>query len=252
MRKRILPLLLFLFLSVILVVFSSKVSTPFDFVSHTFSPIRAFLYSSAHAETKPTELDLLKQENINLRVKLTKLYALQKDNNALRSQFEDATLSSEALLPAKVIGFNGSLDNPTELLLDQGGNSGVKQGMAVVSGHVLVGKIGKVTSWNCQLILIASKNFSTLGITSQENSTGVVSGEDDFILLKNVIITDNLTKGETVVTKGDVNKNGTGIPPDLIIGKIISINKSDSSPFQSAFIKPLVNFEKLTTVFVVK
>lgn len=252
MRKRILPVLFFFLFAFLLFSLSQKISTPFDFISYLSSPPRAFLYSTVHAKNKPTELDMLKQENIVLRSKLVKLDALQKDNDALRGQFEDAVLSAQTLLPAKVIGFSGSFNNPTELLLDQGGNSGVKKGMAVVIGHILVGKIGKVTPWNSELILTISKRFSTLGILSKNSTTGVISGENNFILFNHVVITDSLTKSETVVTKGEVDDTGIGIPAGLIIGKVVSVNKSDTSPFQSAFIKSLVGFEKLTTVFIVK
>lgn len=251
MGKRMLPVSLFLILSALISLFSQKISTPFDFISHLSSFPRAFLYSSVHAETKPTELDLLKQENTDLRAKLVKLSSFQADNSALRSQFEDTILPPQTLLPAKAIGFMGTLDKPTELLLDQGGNSGIKEGMAVVSGHILIGKIKKVTPWNCELVLTVSKKFSTLGSASGNGATGVVSGEEDFILFDNVVITDTLSKGETVVSKGEVDANGVGIPADLIIGEVVSVNKSESSPFQSAFIKTLINFKKLTTVFIV-
>lgn len=251
MGKRILPISVFFILSVILFLFSQKISTPFDFISYLSSPPRAFLYSSVHAETKPTELDLLKQENIDLRAKLIKFNSLQTDNNALRNQFEDTTLPSQTLLPAKVIGFIGTLDNPTELFLDQGGNSGVKEGMAVVSGHILIGKIKKVTPWNSELVLTVSKIFSTLGSANGNGATGVISGEDDFILFDHIVITDTISKGETVVSKGEVDANGKGVPAGLIVGEVVSVNKSESSPFQSAFIKPLIDFKKLTTVFIV-
>lgn len=246
-----LPVLIFFLLASFIFLLSQKISAPFDFISYLSFPPRAFLYSAVHARNKPTELDMLKQENIVLRSKLVKLDALQKDNNALRGQFEDAVLSSQTLLPAKVIGFSGSFNNPTELLLDEGENSGVKKGMAVVSGHVLVGKIGKVTPWNSKLILTVSKKFSTLGVLSKNNTTGVIKGEDNFILFDHVVITDSLTNSETVVTKGEADTNGIGIPANLIVGKVANVNKSDTSPFQSAFIKPLIDFSKLTTVFVI-
>ncbi|MFI5265486.1 MAG: rod shape-determining protein MreC [Candidatus Levyibacteriota bacterium] len=251
MRKRIIPLVIFLVLSVFFVIFSSKVSIPFDFITFLSSPARAYLYQAAHAETKPTQLDILTKENIGLRAKLTTLNELQKDNDALRSQFEDTTIPPETLLPAKVIGFSGSFDAPIELFLNQGKNSGVKQGMAVISGHTLVGKIGRITLWNSELILTVSKKFSTIGTLNGGSSSGVVNGEDGIILLDNVVITDSISKGDTVVSKGDIDASGIGIPADLIVGKVLTVNKSDTSPFQSALIKPLVGFEKLTTVFIV-
>lgn len=252
MGKRLLPVVFFLLLSIFLLSFLKSWVTPFDFLAFLASSPREFLYSSAHANSKPTELDLLKQENISLRAKLVKFDSLQKDNNALRSQFEDTFTPSEKLLPAKVIGSTGSNFSPSVLILNQGISSGVKSGMAVVAGHILLGKIGKVTGWSSELILTVSKNFSTLGIVVEHSTSGVVHGTDDFILFDHVVITDSVYKGDTVASSGEVTGDGAGLPADLLIGKITTVNKSDSSPFQSAVVKPLIDFKKLKTVFIIK
>jgi len=68
--------------------------------------------------------------------------------------------------------------------------------------------------------------------------------------LDKVVITDELEKGHLIVSKGEVEKNGIGIPPDLIIGKIKSVNKSDNKPFQNAEIESLINYSQLEVVFV--
>lgn len=251
MRARLIPLVLLFIISISLFAFSSKLSYPFDFVSHLFNSPRSFLYSMVSAESSPSELDKLKSENAKLLLQLSQMNALKKDNDALRSQFQDTTMPSENLLPARIVGFSGSLDNPTTLVLDQGSKSNVKTGMAVVLKDNLVGKIGKVTQWNAELILPVNKKFSTLAVASTHNSPGIINGEEDFVLLNHVVITDTISKNEVVVTKGEKNVEGVGIPQNLIIGKIMTINKSESQPFQSAVVKSLVNFKKLTTVFVV-
>lgn len=237
----------FLLVSVLLLFFSNVVSYPFDFLTRLASFPRSVMYAAAHAESAPSEQDKLIAENRRLSEKLVQMDALKRDNDALRSQFQDTVLSSQSLLPARVIGSTGALSNPTSLILDQGAKSGIKSGMAVVSGHNLVGEIGRVTTWNSELILPLNKKFSTLAISSEHNSPGIVRGEEDFMLFDHIVITDTVSKNEMVVTKGE-----DGIPPDLIVGKIITVNKSETQPFQSAVIKSFVNFKKLTTVFVVK
>ncbi len=251
MRARLLPLLLFLIFSIFLFIFSKQFSYPFDFFASLFSSPRAFLYVSVHAEGKPSEIDSLKAENKKLREELVQLDALKKDNEALRSQFMDTVISSQKLLPAKVIGFRGSLDNPTTFILDQGEKSGIKKGMAVITERLLVGKVGDITPWNSEAILVTNKNFTTLGITSKDNSSGIITGQEDFIIFEKVVITDSLSKGDTVLTRGELDPKGSGIPADLIIGKVDSVSKSETKPFQSAVVKSLINFNKLKTVFVV-
>lgn len=243
-------ILFFLFISLLIFILSNALTFPASFISSLFSTPRAYLYSAVFAG-KETQLDKLKQENLKLREEFVEYRRIKEDNEALRAQFEEQFIPSQNLLPAKIIGFKGSLNNPDTFILNQGERSGVRVNMAVISGKVLVGKIGKVTEFNSEVILPFSKKFSTLGNTLDNNASGIVSGQDDFIIFDHVVITDNLSNGEEVVTKGEQNLNGEGIAPGLIVGKIERINKVESKPFQDATIKSPLNFRKLTTVFVV-
>ena len=71
------------------------------------------------------------------------------------------------------------------------------------------------------------------------------------MILDNVLLTENLKNGDLVLTKGDVNLNGEGFLPGLIVGKIISVEKSPSALFQKAQVEGLVDVTKLSTVFVI-
>jgi cell shape-determining protein MreC len=53
------------------------------------------------------------------------------------------------------------------------------------------------------------------------------------------------------LTKGDISLQNTGYPPDLTIGKIISVSKNPSDLFQKAEISSLIDFSNLEKVFVV-
>lgn len=70
-------------------------------------------------------------------------------------------------------------------------------------------------------------------------------------MLDNVVLAEGLEKDDLVSTKGDTDENGLGFPPDLVVGKIVSVNKKASNLFQSADIRSLVDFNKLETVFVI-
>jgi cell shape-determining protein MreC len=54
-----------------------------------------------------------------------------------------------------------------------------------------------------------------------------------------------------VLTNGDVGLNGSGFPPDLIVGKITSIEKKPSALFQKAEVESFLDFSKITAVFVI-
>lgn len=251
MSKRVTLLSFFILLSFVFYLFSKQISTPLEFLTHLFSTPRANLYSFAHASSKDTETEALQNENKKLREQLSQMNFLKQDNAALRSQFQDATILSEKLLPVRIIGFKGSIFLPTVFVLDQGEKTGVKKGMAVIIGHQLVGKIGSVSSYYSEVYLPNNKNFSTLAVSSDNNAPGIIAGQEDFMLFGDVVITDTISKGETVATKGETDGSGAGIPPGLVIGKIKTVNKSETKPFQSAVVESLIDFKKLTTVFVV-
>jgi cell shape-determining protein MreC len=64
-------------------------------------------------------------------------------------------------------------------------------------------------------------------------------------------VSDTLQKQDTILTKGDINNSGLGFPPDLVIGRVTSISKNVSDLFQKADVKTLIDFSKLTKVFVI-
>lgn len=251
MGKRAVLAVSFCVLSLLIFTFSSSVFvSPFSFTASLFSSPRVFLYSVVHAQDN-SEVARLKNENLKLAEKFVSFQELKNDNTALRSQFQESFLPSTKLLPARVVGFKGNLDNPNALVLNQGIRNGVKKGMAVVISKNLVGKISSVTDYFSEVILPVHKDFSTLAVSVTHTSPGIVSGYDDFVLFNNVVITDTISKNEVVITKGEIDKNGVGIPEGLIIGKITNVNKSETKPFQNAVIESLLNFKKLSTVFVV-
>jgi cell shape-determining protein MreC len=100
--------------------------------------------------------------------------------------------------------------------------------------------------------LITNKNQS---LTAEDNNThavGVIRGKGDGILVfENVVLSDTLQKGDMIVTKGDEKIDGTGYPPELVIGTITSIDKKVSDLFQTAEVESLIDFTEITTVFVI-
>ena len=72
------------------------------------------------------------------------------------------------------------------------------------------------------------------------------------MVLDNVVLSDTIENTDLVETKGDVDANGNGYPPHLIVGKILSVNKKTSALFQSALVGSLVDVSKLDVVFVMR
>lgn len=259
MRRRVSFVLVFFLLLSFLVFLNNKTSFVYNaagFVQKLFTPPMGYLYNLKVNITNSSlsvneQVKTLKIENNNLAQKIVDYENLKSDNNALRDQFQKGNIRTQQLLPAKVIGFLGRYEFPDSLIIDKGQADGVGIGYAVISEKNLVGVIKVSSKFFSSVALLHNKDFSVLGKTISGSAIGILQGERDFVLFDKVAITDNLQKGDIITTKGEVNDRGFGIPPDIIAGKVATVNKSENKPFQNAKIVSLIDYPKLGIVFVV-
>ena len=218
-------------------------------------PINTFLQNKT-APQQNMQFAALQKENQQLEEKLNTFSQLQADNKALRDQFQTTNPAPRNVLPATVVGENGAVPNisfPEEIVINKGKVDGVKKGQAVVEGQQLLGTIGNVSTHFSQVILITNR-VSTFSVRdSTTGAIGVVRGMGSGgLLLDNVLLSDSITVNDSITTSGSQNLSGQGIPSGLILGKVISIDKKPTNLFQSAQLLPLVAFDHLITVFVIK
>lgn len=251
------PSIIILFLVLSILVFAAKDSPPFSFfetaVQRIFATPRAALYL---LKTKigegNGEIARVKLENRELIEKMVDYEFLKKDNEALRSQFENSPINLKNLLAARVVGFSGNTSLPTMLVIDKGRKNGVVSDMTVIVNKNFVGRVEQVGESYSKIILPTNKSFKALGKTQDRGAGGVIAGKEDFIIFDQVVITDDLKKGDIVLTSGELELTGIGIQPDFIVGKISSIQSIPSKPFQSAKIDSLVDYSRFSWVFIVK
>lgn len=253
--------LFFLALSLITLVLSQ--TGIFKHVSPAFqsfiSPIQSItfnFYSGFANFGQNPQIELLKQQNLELTKKFIDQTKLAADNKALSDQFQTQNPKSPMLIPSSVIGAPGFIPGvsvPENLILDRGESDGIKVGDAVVYQDNLMGKIIKTSANLSEVMLITNISSSFTAKTLNTQSLGVINGQGGGeIILDNVVLSDTLQKQDTVLTKGNIGQDGNGFPPDLIVGKISSISKNPSDLFQKAEVKSLVDFTRITKVFVIK
>jgi len=254
--QRNLVITLIVFIGFSLIVLLNNTFVPLSFLTSIaqtiFSAPKEFLYKTKTVVVSGKKVDAEKliAENSRLTAKLVEFDRLKQDNVALQSQFETPEPPSNSLMPARVVGFLGEFANPITFIIDKGENDGLKKDMAVISGKNLVGKVANVSKNFSQVMLVLHPQFTTLAKSSDSQATGVVRGEGSFILLDTVAITDNLNKEAIITTKGDISQESIGIPQDLIIGKVVSLNKASSAPFQTAKVESFLSFSRLDIVFI--
>lgn len=213
-----------------------------NFVAQVFAPVQ---YSVRKLILRPS-ITSLQNENLELSKQLVDQDKIKEDNKALRDQFAVTSFPSRILLSANIVGSPGET-----LIIDKGSSDGVRDGMAVIYQDNLLGVVGKSNEKFSIVQLISSGAFGATAETLSNHAQGTVRGEGaGQIILDNVVLSQRLNDGELVVTKGDLDENGDGLAPSLVLGRIASINKESSNLFQTAKIEPLVDSSQLSTVFV--
>lgn len=204
-------------------------------------------YSLFTKNSQSSVISKIQKQNLDLVKKLKDYNLLKGENNALKDQFQNSFSKTLNLSPATIIGF------PSEnYVINKGERDGVRAGQAVIINDMVIGKIVKTSSTISLVNLISNASFSTTAKDLETSALGVVKGlGNGELLLDNVLLSEKLNLQDIVVTKGDMNMENIGMPADLMLGKIVSIDKKPSALFQTAKIKSLVDFTRLSTVFVV-
>ena len=198
-----------------------------------------------------TRIKKLEEDNLRLLSRISDFEKLKRENQALSDQFQTSYPSSYQLLEVQIIGapsFVPGVSAPNIFILNKGSKSNIKVGNAVVLGNNFLGIVIKISD-NLAKINTVNNSSSSFTVKTESGAVGIVRGGGN-LALSNVLLSENLRKGELVLTKGDIGQDGVGIPPDLVVGKITEIEKNPSDLFQTAEIKSFVDFTKLSAVFV--
>ncbi|HKC14433.1 MAG TPA: rod shape-determining protein MreC [Patescibacteria group bacterium] len=196
----------------------------------------------------------LEEQNLLLSKKIVDEQKLIAENKSLHDQFQQTFPKSLDLLPSRVVGaprFLPGISSPETYVIDKGAKDGVRVGNAIVVGDNLLGIVNRTAESLSEVLLITNPS-SKFAAKTTSGVLGIVKGQGNGdIFLDNVLLSDSLEKGNFVVTVGSLNLDSTGFPQGLIVGKITSVDKNPSDLFQKAKVESLVNFSKISEVFVV-
>ncbi len=187
-------------------------------------------------------IDELERENEELR-------EVQGDYQILLDLFNRARQEPGfQRITANVVGYDTS---PTvrSIIIDKGTADGIQVGMPVESSRGLVGQVFQVSQQAAWVILITDNASSIPARLGNSRATGILHGGGlgglmsiDWIDLKY-----QLSEGEVVLTSG----LGGKFPQDLVIGRVVEVERREAELFQRAVIQPAVDFAALEIVFVI-
>lgn len=235
--------------------------TPKSAAADVFFPVSNFFYKIGGRSTDylsalfsaGTTAQINKElaaKNLELQSGFIKLQEVARENDILKAQLEIKKTQKENYnyIMADVFGYS-----PTNLdqyvFINKGSQDGVaKDAAVVISGNVLVGKVGEVFPAKAKIILLNNSNSAINALTQINRSSGVLKGSRGTgVFLEMVPQDKNLETGEQIISAG----SGNNFPKGLLIGEVSDIMTSDVEAFKRAKIKPAADIDSLETVFVI-
>lgn len=193
------------------------------------------------------EYNSMKTQIAENDAKYSNYLVLKNENEALKQQLgvenNDAKLVMTNVLRD---------DDINSLLIDEGSDSGVKQGDVVVLGNTFIG-IVTVADRNGSRVRLATDNSSHLQVVVMKDndqnkknivSNGVVSGSTEGIKIENIDMNSDVADGDVVYV------NDSKIGGFWTLGYIVGLSKNPANTYKTAYVSPVLDYDDLVTVFV--
>ncbi len=194
----------------------------------------------------------LAQDNGRLTAKVNELSAklatmgeLAHENALLRQELKLASPDRPtALIAAQVINRSASVSQQT-IIVNKGADSGLRQGMAVITQGYLVGQVVEALPKTSRVNLIVGHGLQLPIILQNSRSLGLLRGGADGLIIDDIPRDVTINQGEEVLTaqQGDIIKGG--IP----VGYVTTVLSGNSDVFQMARIHSPIDPSRLEIVF---
>jgi rod shape-determining protein MreC len=219
---------------------------------NTSSGLVGWLIEKKHNITKHFNLveanEKLMEENAKLLSMMPESFYQLQD----RIYYIDDTLMERQYeyLPAEVTNSEAN-KRDNHLTLNKGSNSGIKEGMGVVSDDGAVGIVIDSSPHYATVKTVLSENIR-LGVKMRKNNEFWVMNWDgrnnELCQIENVKRDVDLDVGDTIVTRG----GKTMFPSNIVVGVIDEIVSVDGEQTISLNIRLSVNFNAVYHVYVVR
>jgi rod shape-determining protein MreC len=186
----------------------------------------------------------LRAENIKLErdnERLHELLAAYQQDVAIAPRLQEYPRAIEA----RIIGFPPE-NGIQSVMIDKGTREGVSRDDGVLSARGVVGRVVEAGPFSSKVALLTDFTSTIPAIVQRGRYWGVAKGNQSSVRLEYVSQDAPLRIGDKVVT-GEARSFHSG----ALIGTIVQIERSDSSLYQTAVVKPAADFSTLDRVVVV-
>ena len=205
-----------------------------------------------------TEFDRILKENEQLRAENDELKKLQADLEVLKE--ENAWLrdflevknhnTTFEFTDATVVGKNSSSAHST-LTLNKGSLHGIAEGMVVITGQGVVGRVTEVGLNTSEVLCVTDISSSIGALVERSAMIGIIEGyyenECRFLYTTGFADISDISVGDVIISSG----SGSIYPYGLKIGTVTDITIDDASRSVIATVKSAVDFESISRVMII-
>jgi rod shape-determining protein MreC len=209
-------------------------------------PVRGVFSWASDLGVSRSQLAALKQQNTELRNRVSGLEEARQENERLRALFGFVQTGNLEAVGARVIG------RPTNswervITIDRGSADGVKIEMPVLAAKGLLGQTISVTKHSARVRLIADARSGVAGMVQANRAEGLVKGSiEGDVSLEFVSRETTIKPGDVIITSG----MGGVYPKGLLIGEITAASQTPSGLYQSIRVLPAADLVGLEEVVV--
>ncbi|WP_274311688.1 rod shape-determining protein MreC [Staphylococcus hyicus] len=179
---------------------------------------------------------------------------LQAENHRLRDDLKISDISKYEPMAVNVIARHPDQWMNT-LIIDKGGEAGIKENMAVLTPDGLIGRVTKVNQFSAQVNLISTKgrtNRLSVHILNKDNEAfGLIDHYDeknDRLIISDIDNSHKLSKGDKVITSG----LGDQLPRGIYVGEVEKVQNDQYGLSKQVVVKTGSNINQIGTVYVAK
>ncbi len=228
-------------------------AAPLNFITGIFNRITLGVVNGADDFA---DAETLRERNADLEVALARFQAELVELREVASDYRrisalleyTATTQQQEFIAANVIATADPNALLRTIVIDKGARDGLTTGMPVVTELGMVGRIINVAANASRILLITSPSSAISGRLQTSRDEGSVIGQPSGDLRMTFIPLDaQVQEGDIVITSG----LGGNLPPDIVIGQVISVQQLQYELYQEAVIRSLNNFDTLEIVLVI-
>jgi len=211
-------------------------------ISRPVAAVNALFAEIGTLMTIYADNERLTLENKRLHAWQAEARQLAQENAAFRGLLRAQPEPGMTFVSARVVGDSGGPFVRT-LMLNAGGEDGVRKGEAVVNGDGLVGRVVEAGNRSSRVLLLTDLNSRVPVVLEQSRLRAVLEGDNtDVLRLSFLTDLDEIEIGDRVMTSG----HGGIFPAGIPVGAVAAIEGDN------VWVAPLVAFGKLEFVRVLR